>query len=217
MATWLSHMRIAEFFMNIDSQLNCTDFLVGNIAPDCGVPDKDWKNYTPGKRITHWQLDGKNIDAENFKETYLIVKDKNFPFYFGYYFHLLTDIAFAKYYSKVTEQIQTDAEMKQKVTQDYLNQDFVFLRNHPNSIFYTTFAKISEFDNHYLDFFPKDAFAKRIHHITDNYFAESRHIVSEFPNGYKLDLGLFVSDTIEQLKEVYSDFPIDWEIMKNKV
>ena len=61
MATWLSHMRIAEFFMNIDNQLNCIDFLVGSIAPDCGVPDKDWKNFTPGKHITHWQLDGKKF------------------------------------------------------------------------------------------------------------------------------------------------------------
>ena len=203
MATWLSHMRIAEYFMNIDNQLNCIDFLVGNIAPDCGVPNENWSKFIPEKHITHWQLNGKNIDAENFKEKYVGKNENGFSFYLGYYFHLLTDIAFSKYFKKVTRQIQTDIDLKQKITQDYLNQDFIYLQNNPNSIFYTMFSKIKEFGNNYLDFFSKDAFTNRIHHITNNYLAESTHTVSEFPMIYKLDLDLFVNDTILLLKEVY--------------
>ena len=203
MATWLSHMRIAEFFMNVDSKLNCTEFLVGNIAPDCGVPNEDWSKFTPEKRITHW-LDGKTIDAENFKKTYIVKNENDFPFHLGYYFHLLTDISFSQYYRKVTEDIQTDVDLKQKVTQDYLNQDFIYLNNHPNSVFYTTFSKIKEFDNNYLEFFQKDAFTNRIHHMINNYSAESRHTVSEFPAKYKLNLDLFVDDTIIFLQDVYN-------------
>jgi hypothetical protein len=204
MATWLAHIRIAEFFMNIDSQLNCIDFLVGNIAPDCGVPDEDWKRFTPEKHITHWQLNGKEIDAENFKEKYVAKNENGFSFYLGYYFHLLTDIAFGQYFRKVTEQVGADADLKQKIIQDYLNQDFIYLQNNPNSVFYMTFSKIKEFDNKYLDFFTKDAFTKRIHHITNNYLAESKHTVSEFPIIYKLNLDLFVNDTIMFLKQVFN-------------
>jgi len=141
-------------------------------------------------------LNGKNIDAENFKESYVFKNENGFPFYLGYYFHLLTDIAFSQYFRKVTGQIQTDTDLKQKITQDYLNQDFIYLQNNPNSIFYTMFSKIKEFDNNYLDFFSKDAFTNRIHHITNNYLAESTHTVSEFPITYKLDLDLFTNDTI---------------------
>ena len=204
MATWLAHMRIAEYFMNIDKQINGVDFLVGSIAPDCGVPNKNWSKFTPEKHITHWLLDGKNIDAENFRTKYIVKNENGFSFYLGYYFHLLTDIAFSRYFKKVTEQIQTDIDLKQKVTQDYLNQDFIYLQNNPNSVFYTTFSKIKEFDNNYLDFFSKDAFTERIKHITNNYLAESRHSTSEFPAIYKLDLDLFVNDTISLLKEFYS-------------
>lgn len=204
MATWLAHMRIAEFFMNTDSQLNCIDFLVGNIAPDCGVPDKYWKKFTPEKHITHWQLNRKEIDAENFKETYVVKNGSGFSFYLGYYFHLLTDIAFSRYFKKVTEQIRTNIDLTRKITQDYLNQDFIYLQNNPNSVFYTTFSKIKEFDNIYLDFFSKDAFTKRIHHMTNNYLAESKHTVSEFPVIYKLNLDLFINDTIMFLQEVYN-------------
>lgn len=203
MATWLAHMRIAEFFMNIDSQLNCIDFLVGNIAPDCGVPDDEWKSFTPEKHITHWLTNGKKIDAENFKETYVVKNGYGNPFYLGYYFHLLTDIAFSQYFKKVTEQIRTDVDLIQKITQDYLNQDFIYLQNNPNSVFYTTFSKIEIFDNKYLDFFSKDAFTNRIHHITNNYLTESKHTVSEFPIIYKLNLDSFVNDTIMFLIGVY--------------
>ena len=204
MATWLAHMRIAEFFMNIDNKLNCSDFLVGNIAPDCGVPNENWSKFTPAKHITHWQLDGKNIDAENFKEKYIVKNGNSFSFYLGYYFHLLTDIAFSQYFKKVTGQIQTDVDLRRKVTQDYLNQDFIYLQNNPNSVFYTFFSKIKEFDNNYLDFFSADAFTKRIHHITNNYLNESTHIVSEFPIIYKLDMDLFTNDSIIFLQRVYN-------------
>ena len=53
MATWIAHMRIAEYFMNKDNRLNNIYFLVGNIGPDCGVPNEVWSKFTPDKDITH--------------------------------------------------------------------------------------------------------------------------------------------------------------------
>ena len=47
MATWIAHMRIAEHFMKKDAALDNALFLVGNIGPDCGVPNEDWSVLRP--------------------------------------------------------------------------------------------------------------------------------------------------------------------------
>ena len=84
MATWIGHMRIADYFMKRYEMLNNAEFLVGNIAPDCGVPNEDWSVFTPGKEITHWHKKGSaEIDAEDFRQKYLQVKDDKYPFYLG--------------------------------------------------------------------------------------------------------------------------------------
>jgi len=177
---------------------------VGNVAPDFGVPDKDnVKIFTPTKNITHWHTDGE-IDAEGFKSKYIQKNGTESPFYLGYYLHLLTDIAFAKYYRKVTEDISTDVDLKRKVTQDYINQDFIFLKNNPNSVFYTMFSKIKKFDNNYLDFFSEDAFTQRIQHTTNYYLAERTHATSEISAKYKVDLDLFVNDITKFLHETFN-------------
>ena len=77
MATWIAHMRIAEYFMNHNEHLNNNEFLVGNLGPDCGVPNEDWSKFTPDNKVTHWKLDGKNIDAEDFKNKYVNNSNSN--------------------------------------------------------------------------------------------------------------------------------------------
>ena len=60
-------MRIAEHFMNINTNLNNKEFFVGNIGPDCGVPNEDWSQIT---YITGYYLRG--IKEEN--------PNRDFPF-----------------------------------------------------------------------------------------------------------------------------------------
>jgi len=85
MATWIAHMRIAEYFMDNYASLNNTAFLVGNIGPDCGVPNNDWSQFTPDGNITHWKTGDKStIDAEGFRRIYLQAKYEKYPFFMGY-------------------------------------------------------------------------------------------------------------------------------------
>jgi hypothetical protein len=42
MATWITHLRIAENILNKGYNLETTPFTVGNISPDSGVPNEDW-------------------------------------------------------------------------------------------------------------------------------------------------------------------------------
>lgn len=55
MASWMVHLRIAdELLKHIDS-VDETAFVMGNIAPDSGVPSEDWKEYHPPKSVSHFK------------------------------------------------------------------------------------------------------------------------------------------------------------------
>lgn len=208
MATWISHMRIAEHFMNSNSALNNGKFLVGNIAPDCGVPNDDWSKFTPDPTITHWQI-GENkssIDADNFKQKYLQSKNENYPFYLGYYFHLLTDIEWGKFYErKKQEPLYADGLGKDKnfiwtIKKDWYGQDHVYLQEHKESVFYSMFSKIDDFPNLYFDFYPDNAFIRQIKYITNFYLEANENPEREFPFLSKEEMNVFIKNTIKLLE-----------------
>ena len=67
MASWLIHLRIADKLLDEIPGLSPTEFVVGNIAPDSGVPNEDWTSFTPSTTVSHYRKDsgektGKNID-----------------------------------------------------------------------------------------------------------------------------------------------------------
>ena len=203
MATWIAHMRIAEYFMKRYDKLNNIDFLVGNIAPDCGVPNEDWSKFTPDKKITHWQLDGKNSDTEDFKEKYVKKENAGFNFYLGYYFHLLTDNAWKESFRASIEKIIQGKISGWELKKDWYGQDHVYLQNNPDSIFFTMFSKIEEYPNKFLDFFPQDAFSKQIKYITNFYLNSEEDAEREFPYLSKSEMDSFVDNTIIDIEKTY--------------
>lgn len=46
MASWMVHIRIADLLLNKFKKLEETEFVMGNIAPDSGVPSDDWSYWT---------------------------------------------------------------------------------------------------------------------------------------------------------------------------
>jgi len=153
--------------MNIDGRLNNTDFLVGNIAPDCGVPDENGR-LIPDKSITHWNINsGKDRDTESFKDKYLKNKYADSSFYLGYYFHLLTDTAWKYYPLKGIEIADRRMKLDENLTwdeikKDWYGQDHLFLQNNPDFIFFTMFQHIKEYPNKFFDFYPADVFSALI-------------------------------------------------------
>lgn len=208
MATWIAHMRIAEYFMKNCASLNSNAFLVGNIAPDCGVPNEDWSHFTPDANITHWKT-GENkltIDADAFKQSYLQIKDESYPFFLGYYFHLLTDIEWAKLYERkkqdplYAEGLVADKKFIWTIKKDWYGQDHVYLQEHKESVFYTAFSKIDDFPNVYFNFYPDDAFIRKIRYITDFYLKANENPNRDFPFLSKAEMNAFVENTINILK-----------------
>lgn len=102
MATWVTHLMIADSVLKRLPGLDRRGFCVGNIAPDCNVENEDWTEFTPSRKVTHW-IQGerkKAADCDAFCEEYImkrrrdITSDEQYAFLLGYYAHLITDAAF---------------------------------------------------------------------------------------------------------------------------
>ena len=96
MAMWGVHLRVARRFLEKIDKSHQREFVIGNIAPDCGYGKKDsLGEFTPPPEVTHWSPSGMKRDCryKDFFDTFLSGdRDDDFWFYLGYYVHLLTDI-----------------------------------------------------------------------------------------------------------------------------
>lgn len=103
MATWVTHLMIADEVIKRIPFLSKHEFLVGNIAPDCNVENEDWTSFTPSREVTHWMTDKrkKASDCDRFLHEYIETKKdldiKEESFLMGYYAHLITDAEFQRY------------------------------------------------------------------------------------------------------------------------
>lgn len=104
MAQWVSHLIVADKILEMLPQLSRHEFCVGNIAPDCNIPNEDWTEFTPSRKVTHWMQDRRKSasDCDMFMEKYIIerleqIKTKEeLSFLLGYYSHLVTDAEFQR-------------------------------------------------------------------------------------------------------------------------
>lgn len=102
MATWVTHLMIADAVLKQFPNLDRRGFCVGNIAPDCNVENEDWTAFTPSREITHWMQGDRKVasDCEAFWEEYIVKPRESiktaeeYGFLLGYYAHLVTDAAF---------------------------------------------------------------------------------------------------------------------------
>lgn len=102
MASWVTHLMIADAVLERFPGLDRRGFCVGNIAPDCNVENENWTAFTPSREKTHWMAGERKAlsDAERFYTEWVekrrenISGDEEIAFLLGYYVHLLTDAAF---------------------------------------------------------------------------------------------------------------------------
>jgi hypothetical protein len=55
MASWMVHLRIVDRLLDEICNLTVAEFIVGNIAPDSGIPNDDWSVFTPSGDISHFK------------------------------------------------------------------------------------------------------------------------------------------------------------------
>lgn len=105
MATWTTHLMIADKVLEVLPELDRHGFCVGNIAPDCNVENEDWTQFTPSREITHWMSADRKVaaDCERFYDKYIssrmqeLDSSQEMSFLLGYYAHLIADAEFQRY------------------------------------------------------------------------------------------------------------------------
>lgn len=105
MATWVTHLMIADIVLELIPDLDRLGFCVGNIAPDCNVENEDWTAFVPSREITHWMSGERKAssDCERFYQEYIynrkhkVDSKQEMSFLLGYYAHLLADAEFQRY------------------------------------------------------------------------------------------------------------------------
>jgi len=182
MASWIVHLRLAERLLDYIKGLDGEYFAIGNIAPDSGIPDRDWEHFDPPAEILHFQSAEDNawqIADLEFYRRYLmpiqreLLDAQRFSFMLGYFFHLVTDNLWSEQVGKPTmerfaEQFKADPKFIWEVKRDWYGLDFEHVRQNPDSIFWTVFLNC-QFNQDFLDFLPKQALQIRIDYIKQFY------------------------------------------------
>lgn len=193
MASWLTHLRIAERIEQKISEIDFPHFIMGSIAPDSGVPDESHRNYTPSKEVTHCrqQKDNATIDIDEsiFFDNYLVPEkiitrsDSTRAFLWGYYFHLITDkLWLEEYFRPLKMQYESESENPEKDFVDFIREemfslDFEYLKEHGSALV----DQLKSFDGNinFFNEFDSDYIYECKNRIVEYYTGEPLHLDRE--------------------------------------
>lgn len=191
MASWMIHLRIADQLLD-QLDVQPTEFVVGNIATDSGVPNEDWSIFTPSYSISHFKDEKGNINADHYAAQYFAAEQqraydhKQFSFYLGYLTHLLTDQLWGSKIAKPSFSRYRDPStgkcpIVDKIKDDWYDLDYLYLQNNPDFRAFRIYDNAAGFLNIYLDFFSADAFDNRRQYITWFYRQPNDHLHRDYP------------------------------------
>ena len=215
MASWMIHLRVAQEIIERTGIECVTEFIMGNIAPDSGVPKEDGSGFIPSSEVSHYNQKDENgikgVHDELFVSSYLLEEQRKqyskeqYTFYLGYLTHLLTDKLWAsKIAYSAKEQMEdlfreNSAEFWRFIKRDWYDLDFLYLKENPDFRAFQIYEKTVEFKNVFLDFFAEDALENRREFIT-GFYHEGVEKVEEretYISGKELDM--FVADSVEEI------------------
>ena len=217
MASWIVHLRIAENLLNEIDGLDTSIFAIGNIAPDSGVPDENWENFTPPVEVTHFRLDNLSCNEDlRFFRKYLAAERltgnaEQYSFLLGYFFHLITDNYWWKRIGQPTQEhfkaeFEADDKFIWEVKRDWYGLDFIYVRDHPDSIFWQSFLH-SDIHESYLDFLPLEALHHRMAYIKEFYQRQDEKVQEMYQRPYiylsKTEMDQFVDEVSQELLGIY--------------
>lgn len=221
MASWMVHLRIADILLSRTDGLCETEFTVGNIAPDSGVPNADWSTYTPCKQLSHFQVrgaDGHNaIDSKAFANKYFTptqrerYDSKQYSFYLGYLSHLLTDKAWHELIFLPAIARDRDAYENDRMgtiwkwKADWYDLDFLYLKEHPDFHAFEVYKNAVGFENVYMDEFARDAFDDRRRYITSFYEERRDNLDRFYPYLTKEQMDDFVLTACERILTAWDE------------
>lgn len=218
MATWIAHLRLAEDLLEHIPNLDRAQFALGSVAPDSGIPDEKWENFTPPPAVTHFQNPASgqrdNLDLDFYRRYLANINPQEtgrFSFRLGYFFHLVTDNLWSRLVGRPTmerfsEQFAGNPQFIWTVKEDWYGLDFIHLRDHPESLFWHGFldAQPDGFD---LDFIPRAAIEQQLQYIKTYYQRVDDEIQARYHRPYiylsQADMDEFIARAGSDLLQIY--------------
>lgn len=215
MASWIIHLRVAQQLYQKLHIEPIDAFVLGNIAPDSGVPTADGSGFVPDTSISHFRsLDGngiKKIHENRFIGRYFTQQqrksypDKKYAFFLGYLTHLLTDQLWADkivYAAKDKQQelFETDRGLFWRtIKRDWYDLDFMYLKANPDFEAFRVYRDAPDVRNTYLDFFSETAFEERRHFILTFYADGAANVVWRDTYLSMEELDCFVASAADEI------------------
>lgn len=211
MASWMVHLRIADMLLDRIPGLSPAEFIVGNIAPDSGVPNEDWSSFTPNTKISHFKSSGKKACPEAFAAKYFTPEQRTgydapqFSFYLGYLTHLMTDVLWSDQIAVPTlvlhakEDSPDRKEFIWKIKEDWYDLDYKYLRDHPGFRAFRVYLGAVGFRNDFMEEFSPDAFDNRRQYITDFYLQGKENLDREYPYLTEARMDRFVEEATDSI------------------
>ena len=207
MASWMVHLRIAEILIEEFKNLEKTEFIVGNISPDSGVPSSDWSYYTPSGKVSHFRDENKNIRIDKYiekhftKEMQESYNSRQYSFYLGYLIHLMTDIYWKENIADVCmekhkkEAAEDISGFIWKMKADWYDLDFLYISKNPDCKAFEIYKNAEGFKNTYMDVFTEDAFDSRRKYIIEFYSGKRENLERDYPYLDERHMDQFVNET----------------------
>lgn len=213
MASWMVHMRIADLLMDRFKNLEETEFVMGNIAPDSGIPSEDWSYYIPSGVVSHFRGGDKKIQIDKYTGKYFTKEmqenynSRQYSFYLGYLAHLMTDILWKekvadvcmeKYKEETAEDIKA---FIWKMKADWYDLDFLYITKNPDCNAFKIYKKAEGFKNTYMDEFTEEAFNSRRKYIIEFYSGKRENLNRYYPYLDEEHMDKFVASAADILYE----------------
>jgi len=214
MASWMVHLRIADKLLEALSVTSPVEFIVGNLAPDSGVPNEDWSAFSPPTIISHFKTGTDKAGPEAFAEKYFRPEqrqgysDSRYAFYLGYLTHLITDQLWSKQIARPSfrkfigvEPPYRDPKVSE-IKEDWYDLDYKYLRDHPGFRAFRVYLGAVGFRNRFMEEFGEDAFDNRRAYITDFYLQGKENLDREYPYLTEADMDAFVDGAVREIPDI---------------
>ena len=208
MPSWTNHFRIADKLLPHLQKLDTEYFIIGNIAPDCGIPDKERGVYIPPTGETHFTKDyyySKKTDCDYHHIYNAYIKNetdiKKKSFFIGYYAHLFADCYYAEKLflpiEKAYGDLKENEPLRKAVAEEKNNIDFLFFSENTSPSF-ELFKGYGEWNEAYPEWYKNNEIARQMKIIV-KYYAENTPKDMEYHYLSPQIMNDFVQEVIAEL------------------